>query len=776
MTEPRMGQTPQGQVRLETPKYRLNQLADSTGVYPGWWRSAGAYGLTSPLSRYGGQLRSARQVPMNVRLEMLGDPVIQLALAFASANLVDSVYTIRCADPAKQRFFEAMYAGLHRPFMAQAAMAIALGSLGLIKRFAFEVPAAPDPEDTDPTWTGAATPYIVAKFEPLYPDGTRPEFDDDGRTFAGITTPDGESVDVEFALWLTRGRALAFGSYYGFGRVQVGYPDWWLKQFGRDLQVVHWQKNLDPVVAVRHPEGEVVDESGTVLATYQSVAQDVGDAIRGGATVTMPSTPYSVPDPATGEKKFTGVPMWDLEFKGGVEHVEAFHQIEDHRDARLALAMLLPSQAFMQVQQSSLGGPTTADVLTDLAEKLLLMDAAEVDDHLNSYVFPQVARANFPPESPPVAKVTERLGTENRKLMEQIVTTLAGVLDSPVQRLFDVPAAMERVGLPVVEQPEGPEEPPETPEESPETPEAPPAPPQRAAQGGARRGSLKAPGGLQASGAVLWEDPDGDFEITEGDVDAANREWDARMGRAWAGLLDATPVEGEVEAQSAGGRRGLGLQAGPLGWVWDVESKRYRSTVTGRFVSREEVVNLVMESTGHGAAAARTVSELAARGHLAPDAWYGRMRDEIRREIIRQYELGRGGRQMMTYADWGRVGAMSKEQYGHLRDFLKEVEAGTLSEAQLAARAEMYVRSATEAYSRAAAVTVGLDPKRLPAHPGDGSTACLSNCQCVWVIEEVRGEGGELLGWNCTWTLGAADHCGTCLARAREWAPLFIPV
>ncbi len=775
MGDAKMGQTPQGQVRLETPQYRLRQITDATGSYPGWFRSAGAFGLSSPLTRYGGQLRPALKMPMNVRLEMLADPVIQLALAFASANLVDSVYTIRCADAAKQRFFEAMYAGLHRPFMAQAAMAIALGSLGLIKRFAFEVPAAPDPEDTDPTWNGAATPYIITKFESLYPDGTRPEFDDDGRTFAGITTPDGESVDVEFALWLTRGRALAFGSYYGFGRVQVAYPDWWLKQFGRDLTVVHWQKNLDQAVVVRHPEGEVVDENGTVLATYQAVAQDVGDAIRGGATVTMPSTPYSVPDPATGEKKYVGTPMWDLEFKGGVEHVEAFHQIEDHRDARLALAMLLPSQAFMQVQQSSLGGPTTADVLTELAEKLLLMDAAEIDDHLNRYVFPQVERANFPPESPPVAKVTERLSSENRALMEQIVVALASVLDSPVQRLFDVPAAMERVGLPVVEEPKGPGEPesPVEPEEAvePKAPEVPPVPPRGATQGKAR-GAL----GLQAGGAVLWEDPDGDFEITEEDVDAANREWDARMGREWAGLLDATPVEEEVEAGQAGPRRGLGLQAGPLGWVWEIVTKRYRSTVTGRFLSREEVVNLAMESTGHGAAAARTVSELAARGHLAPEAWYERMRDEIRREIIRQYELGRGGRGMMTNADWGRVGAMSKEQYKHLRDMLAEVEAGTLSEAQLAARAEMYVRSATEAFSRATAVTVGLDPKRLPAHPGDGSTACLSNCQCIWIIEEVRGEDGELLGWNCTWMLGAADHCDDCLGRAREWAPLFIPV
>jgi hypothetical protein len=121
----------------------------------------------------------------------------------------------------------------------------------------------------------------------------------------------------------------------------------------------------------------------------------------------------------------------------------------------------------------------------------------------------------------------------------------------------------------------------------------------------------------------------------------------------------------------------------------------------------------------------------------------------------------------MTQADWGRLGAQLKQQYQYLRGFEQDLIDGRLSEAQAKARLQMYFNASRQAYEQGRAYAQGVP--RLPAYPGDGSTVCLSNCQCHWDLDEQPDE------WLATWTLGAAEHCPDCLRRADEWAPHRVP-
>lgn len=143
------------------------------------------------------------------------------------------------------------------------------------------------------------------------------------------------------------------------------------------------------------------------------------------------------------------------------------------------------------------------------------------------------------------------------------------------------------------------------------------------------------------------------------------------------------------------------------------------------------------------------------------------MREALRDTYSAAYMAGRGGRNAMTPSDWGKLGAMLKEQYKFLNDFAAEVAAGQLSEQQIAARAALYFNSATQATERGRSAARGLT---LPAYPGDGSTECRSNCKCRLDIEETSTE------WRVYWRLGAAEkHCTTCPERAATWAPLVVP-
>ena len=109
------------------------------------------------------------------------------------------------------------------------------------------------------------------------------------------------------------------------------------------------------------------------------------------------------------------------------------------------------------------------------------------------------------------------------------------------------------------------------------------------------------------------------------------------------------------------------------------------------------------------------------------------MSEIVKREYIRQYLIGIGGINNMTFSDWGSIGGMLREQYSYLRKFADELMSGNLTEAQVNARISMYVNSAREAYNRARGKVV----KKL---------------------------GYDEVGWDLS---PIQDHCDTCLERSQ---------
>lgn len=214
----------------------------------------------------------------------------------------------------------------------------------------------------------------------------------------------------------------------------------------------------------------------------------------------------------------------------------------------------------------------------------------------------------------------------------------------------------------------------------------------------------------------------------------------------------------------------------PPRWGWDPRAKRYRNRDNGQFMARETVLGFVDRSLDTSSNYTRDLAELVDVRQISPSDWHARMRQEIKDEYIRQYLLGTGGRDQMRPADWGSVGGMIGDQYRYLRDFYAEIESGDLTEAQIRARAAMYINSAREAYERANARAQSGGTLVLPAYPGDGSTICLTNCRCFWDIQEILDDLGILIGWNAYWTLTPAEHCTTCLGRAGMWNPYTVEI
>lgn len=173
-----------------------------------------------------------------------------------------------------------------------------------------------------------------------------------------------------------------------------------------------------------------------------------------------------------------------------------------------------------------------------------------------------------------------------------------------------------------------------------------------------------------------------------------------------------------------------------MSWVWDARVGRYRDAETGRYLSRQQVLAYVRESIDRTSVVSDQLAGYVSSGILSPNDWRDLFREELKSEYIRQYLLGIGGRDQMTQADWGRLGAMLREQYKYLNEFAKELEG--LSPDQIMARARMYINSSREGFEK--------------AH--------LQVAKRLGMTEEL-------------WVLGEAEHCDDCIGFASEdWQPI----
>lgn len=108
----------------------------------------------------------------------------------------------------------------------------------------------------------------------------------------------------------------------------------------------------------------------------------------------------------------------------------------------------------------------------------------------------------------------------------------------------------------------------------------------------------------------------------------------------------------------------------------------------------------------------------------------------------------------LSRAERAELQAAIVAQRPYLKGFVDDIRKGGMDTEQIKRRAELYAGPVRATYSKSRF-------PGLPAHPADGSTECLAWCKCSWLERD-----GKFY-----WTLGAAEHCPTCLTRASEWRP-----
>lgn len=164
-----------------------------------------------------------------------------------------------------------------------------------------------------------------------------------------------------------------------------------------------------------------------------------------------------------------------------------------------------------------------------------------------------------------------------------------------------------------------------------------------------------------------------------------------------------------------------------MAWTYDLETRRYRDEDTGREFGERQLRPLRERFLRQVTDRSLVVTGQLANRELTLEEWEVEMRRVVKDAFGTMYMLSRGGRNVMTQSDWGRVGALVGRQYRYLNEYARAIDGETVTRERALSRSTLYVQAATQGYQRGQLAGFA-DMPRLERVPGDGSTTCLVNC------------------------------------------------
>lgn len=201
-------------------------------------------------------------------------------------------------------------------------------------------------------------------------------------------------------------------------------------------------------------------------------------------------------------------------------------------------------------------------------------------------------------------------------------------------------------------------------------------------------------------------------------------------------------------------------------YTWDAEERRYRDRF-GRMVSRENIRKAVDRYTDNLQAEVGNLTERMVAGEVEVGEWQIQMEALIKRGHVAATMIAKGGKDQIGAREWGKTGAILRQEYGYLARFARQLEDGRPVNGGTVARAKMYAIAPTATYEnimRDDDIAEGFDIERRHRHsnnscdncveyesmgwqsagvlPGIGKRCkCLKRCQCTF--ERMRSEASK---------------------------------
>lgn len=137
-------------------------------------------------------------------------------------------------------------------------------------------------------------------------------------------------------------------------------------------------------------------------------------------------------------------------------------------------------------------------------------------------------------------------------------------------------------------------------------------------------------------------------------------------------------------------------------FVWDGRLGRYRDKETGRIVSEKVILGLSQEMINTTNQKMQNSITQLFNGNISIRDFEKENAQNIKILFVQHRMLGAGGYSQTKPEDWLELGReLKNNQYPRFHQFVKEIEEGKLSQAQAAARLQMYSQSAKSSFQAA---------------------------------------------------------------------------
>lgn len=438
---------PEDQAKVASQIQRLAAGSDKAPSGKGATQATPLAQLDVVTSRF-----DVQRIPLSRLGQMRRDPVIAFALFFIQAQLTRARWRIESNDPQAAAFADNALRSIYSELVGIFVEKLAYGYQAAIKRFAQETPDWTyfDGNSEKPVWNNGSVKAVVWKpFAPIHPMAADPIWDNKG-AFGGIKytpgnvvttsgtlgTADTEPTDFNVlqSLWFTNELASTQNSLWGYPRTGYSYRFWWSFWFDWGLADRHFEKDADPPIVVRYPQGEVIDG-----VNAQEIALRVGDRARSNSTIALPN---GMVEGSDGRPSTT--PVWSVDFLKGGGNFDVFKDRFEQVQNFILRAMMIPPDTF-----EARGGTAGYNSVSNLQDAFQLSQGVLMDDLdfvINEYMLPQLMVANgFEAR---VRKVTTGFDSTDTELAKLLLQGKANSNDPALAARINWDELLDATGIP----------------------------------------------------------------------------------------------------------------------------------------------------------------------------------------------------------------------------------------------------------------------------------------------------------------------------------------
>lgn len=397
------------------------------------------------------------RIPLRRLRQMRRDPMIAFGLFFILAHLLSARWRMESTNARAAAFCDAALREIYADFVAMYLEKLTYGYQAAVKRFDAVKPDWTYVDVTDPAgpkevkvWDeGSINAIVWRTFTGIPPESAFPAWAEDG-SFNGIVYrpsaanlasglwavgSDEPTYDVAHAIWLSNDKQSVHGNLYGYPRIGPAYRPWWSFWFTHGLLDRHFEQDADPSVKVWFPSNKSYNG-----VSSREIAKQVGDKVRSGNTIVLPSELADTNDGRT-----TTMREWDVEFLKGGGNFGVFKERFDQLQVFILRACMVPEDAF--VAKGSASGYSSTSRLQDAFQMSQSVLSQDLDYVINHYLIPQLLQLNgF--DGVTVRKCTYGLNPADAIIGQTLLQGAANANDSQLN--VDYGQLMEMFGIPVL--------------------------------------------------------------------------------------------------------------------------------------------------------------------------------------------------------------------------------------------------------------------------------------------------------------------------------------